>query len=113
MLLYNVIPQTSIIVVLPLIHTGVPECATLNAFIFAITSAGKGPSSQITINIVTGNMPILVSVYWHSSSLVSSAPRNLSGYSAVSLKWEHPEFPNGILLSYQMYYRASENNEQV
>ena len=64
-------------------------------------------------------MPILLNndKVYITSLLVPSAPRNLSGYalntSAVSLSWEHPEFPNGILLSYQMYYRASENNEQV
>ena len=117
--MYQVFPQKSIIVVIHLFHLGVPEYATLNVFIFAITSAGKGPSSQIIINIVTGSMPILLSndIVYIISLLVPSAPRNLSGYalntSAVSLSWEHPEFPNGKLLSYQMYYRASENNEQV
>ena len=96
-----------------------PEYATLNVFIFAITSAGKGPSSQIIINIVTGSMPILLSndKVYIISLLVPSAPRNLSGYalntSAVSLSWEHPEFPNGKILSYRVYYRTLGTDEQV
>ena len=56
------IPWKIVIVTIPLIHVGVPEYATLNVFIFAITSAGKGPSSQTIINIVTGSMPILLNI---------------------------------------------------
>lgn len=91
-------------------YIGVPDFADLNVSVSASTSAGQGPfNDPVTIHITTGgNYTYMYTTTMHAVFVVPSAPRsfavNASNSTAVQMSWNSPQYPNGRILHYQLYY---------
>ena len=98
------------------ILTGLTPYTNYTVTVRAYNDAGIGPTSNETIQqtVESGKYTLIFSIKCSLCDLVPGIVSDLQvinvGIDAISISWNIPTIPNGIITVYEIRYRESNNN---